>query len=148
MELFLTNADPITIVSERDRQVSIPTAPFLLREAAPADALQILRLSRLLDSINLPTEEQDLTLLLAQSTASFRSNIRRREDGVYLFVLEDLVSRNIVGTAMILAKHGTPDSPHFYLEMAEDQRYSKTLKKMFRHTYLTLRRCIDGQTEL
>ena len=148
MELSLTNTDPITIVTERDRQVSTPPAPFLLREAAPADAPQILRLSRLLDSINLPTEEQDLTSLLAQSEASFRSNIRRREDGVYLFVLEDFVSRNIVGTAMILAKHGTPDSPHFYLEMAEDQRYSKTLKKMFRHTYLTLRRCIDGPTEL
>jgi arginine N-succinyltransferase len=32
--------------------------------------------------------------------------------------------------------------------MATDQRYSKTLKKMFRHTYLILRRCLDGPTEV
>lgn len=148
MELSRTNTEPITVVAERDRHVFTPTRPFLLREAAPSDAPQLLRLSRLLDSINLPTEEQALTSLLAQSAASFRSTLERREDGMYVFVLEDLESRTIVGTAMILAKHGTPDSPHFYLEMAEDQRYSKTLKKMFRHTYLTLRRCIDGPTEL
>ena len=49
---------------------------------------------------------------------------------------------------MIIAKHGTPESPHYYLEMANDQRYSKTLKTMFRHTYLTLRRNIDGPTEV
>ena len=67
---------------------------------------------------------------------------------MYLFVLEEAATRKIVGTAMIIAKHGTPESPHYYLEMATDQRYSKTLKTMFRHTYLTLRRSIDGPTEV
>src|SRR5436190_186747 len=67
---------------------------------------------------------------------------------MYLFVLEECATGRIVGTSMIIAKHGTPESPHFYLEMAADQRYSKTLKRMFRHTYLTLRRCIDGPTEV
>lgn len=122
--------------------------PFLLREAVPADAAQILRLARLLDSINLPTGKADLATLIQQSVLSFRGKIKNRRDGVYLFVLEERASYKIAGTAMIIAKHGTPDSPHFYLEMATDQRYSKTLKKMFSHTYLTLRRCIDGPTEL
>src|SRR5215475_3773695 len=81
--------------------------PFLLREAIPTDAGQILRLSRLLDSINLPTEESDLTALIQQSTASFRGEIKDRKDGVYLFVLEEQASRSIVATAMILANHGT-----------------------------------------
>jgi len=125
-----------------------PVLSFLLREAVPADAVQILRLSRLLDSINLPTEEADLASLIAQSFISFRGKAVSREAGAYLFVLEEAKSHDIVGTSMLLAKHGTPESPHFYLEMAEDQRYSKTLKKMFRHTYLTLRRCIDGPTEV
>ena len=124
------------------------TLAFHLREAVPADVQQVLRLSRLLDSINLPTEEANLAALIDRSVASFRGRATNREDGVYLFVLEETASHTIVGTAMILAKHGTPDSPHYYLEMAEDQRYSKTLKKMFRHTYLTLRRCIDGPTEV
>jgi arginine N-succinyltransferase len=148
MELSRTNADPITIVTERNRQASAPPIPFLLREAVVTDAPRVLQLSRLLDSINLPTEEADLLALMERSSSSFQGGIQSREEGVYLFVLESLMSHDLVGAAMIIAKHGRPDSPHFYLEMAEDQRYSKTLKKMFRHTYLTLRRCIDGPTEL
>src|SRR5215813_8649497 len=117
IELLPNNADRITVVTESALQGSTLPIPFLLREAGLADAPQILRLSRLLDSINLPTEEQDLTTLIAQSAASFRGKIGRREEEAYLFVLEDVASRDLVGTAMILAKHGTPDSPHFYLEM-------------------------------
>ena len=122
--------------------------PFLIREATLADTAQILHLACLLDSINLPTDENDLVALIQRSILSFRGKITDRQDGAYLFVLEERATRHIVGTAMIVAKHGTPESPHFYLEMAADQRYSKTLKKMFRHTYLTLRRCLDGPTEV
>ncbi len=122
--------------------------PFLLREATPADASQILRLARLLASINLPTEKNDLLARIRRSALSFRGKIKDRQNGVYLFILEERATRRIAGTAMLIAKHGTPESPHFYLEMATDQRYSKTLKKMFRHTYLTLRRCLDGPTEV
>ena len=104
--------------------------PFLLREAIPADASQILCLARLLDSVNLPTEKTDLLALLQRSVLSFRGRIQERQDGVYLFVLEDRATRRIAGTAMLIAKHGTPESPHFYLEMATDQRYSKTLKQI------------------
>jgi arginine N-succinyltransferase len=122
--------------------------PFLLREAILADVPQVLRLARLLDSINLPTEEEDLVALIHRSALSFRGKIADRQEGVYLFVLEERAGQRIAGTAMIIAKHGTPESPHFYLEMATDQRYSKTLKKMFRHTYLILRRSLDGPTEV
>lgn len=128
--------------------LTTPSIPFLLREAVVTDAPRILRLARLLDSINLPTEEVELAALIERSAASFRGEVTDRAAGVYLFVLEEIGSSNVVGTAMIIAKHGTPESPHFYLEMATDQRYSKTLKQMFRHTYLTLRRCVDGPTEV
>lgn len=122
--------------------------PFLLREAVPADAAQILRLARFLGSTNLPTEEDDLVALLRQSSRSFRGQLPDWRDGIYLFVLEAPAAGRVVGTSMLIAKHGTPEAPHFYLEMATDQRYSRTLKKMFHHTYLTLRRCLDGPTEV
>ena len=67
---------------------------------------------------------------------------------MYLFVLEEAATQQIVGTSMLIAKHGTPERPHYYLEMATDERYSKTLNKMFRHDYLTLRHSMDGPTEL
>ncbi len=127
---------------------SLVPVPFLLREATPADAPQVLGLARLLDSINLPIEEDEAHALVACSGRSFRGAISTREEGRYLFVLEEQETQRLVGASMIIAKHGTPDSPHFYLEMATDQRYSKSLKQMFRHTYLTLRRNIDGPTEI
>ncbi|MGE0827200.1 MAG: arginine N-succinyltransferase [Candidatus Binatia bacterium] len=122
--------------------------PFLLREATLADVKPVLSLARLLDSINLPTDKGNLTALTRRSIHSFRGKSKRRQEGVYLFVLEESGTQQIAGTAMIIAKHGTPESPHFYLEMATDQRYSKTLKKIFHHTYLTLRRDMDGPTEV
>ena len=49
---------------------------------------------------------------------------------------------------MIIAKHGTPQTPHYYLEIDSDERYSHALRKMFRHTYLRLRHSMDGPTEI
>jgi hypothetical protein len=63
--------------------------PIFLREAVLADVPQVLRLARLLDSINLPTEEEDLVALIHRSALSFRGKIADRHEGVYLFVLED-----------------------------------------------------------
>ncbi|MGH7917338.1 MAG: arginine N-succinyltransferase, partial [Candidatus Binataceae bacterium] len=36
----------------------------------------------------------------------------------------------------------------YYLEMDSDERYSRILRKMFRHTYLRLRYSMDGPTEV
>lgn len=122
--------------------------PFRIREVAPADLVQVLRLGRLLDSINVPTGHDDLAACIQQSRRSFGGQLQDPQQGIYLFVLEEAATQQIIGTAMLIAKHGTPECPHYYLEMATDERYSKTLKKMFRHDYLTLRRSMDGPTEL
>ncbi len=142
------SAPPVPLLIPDSQPASVPALPFLLREALPEDAPQILHLARLLDSINLPSEATDLDALIARSMRSFRGSWTERRDGVYVFALEERTMKRVVGAAMIIAKHGTPESPHFYLEMATDQRYSKTLKKLFSHTYLTLRRCLDGPTEM
>lgn len=138
-----------TSISPQDSsRLSASTIPFRMREVAPADLEQVLRLGRLLDSINLPTDHEDLASFIQQSRQSFRGQLQDPREGVYLFVLEDCATHQIAGTAMLIAKHGTPECPHYYLEMATDERYSKTLKKTFRHTHLTLRHSIDGPTEL
>ena len=128
IEHALSGPDTITVATRGPIQAVAPTIPFLVREANPR-MCRILRLSRLLDSINLPTEESDLAALIGQSSASFHGKITNREEGAYLFVLEDIVSHDIVGTAMIIAKHGTPDSPHFYLEMAKDSDTPRRSRK-------------------
>ena len=121
---------------------------FILRDARPADLEPVLRLSRILDSINLPTDRSELRAALAQSHRSFAGKIQDSTEALYIIVAEDRSNGRIVGTSMIIPKHGTPESPHYFLEMVNDERYSKTLRKMFRHTYLHLRHSMDGPTEI
>ncbi|HZO82350.1 MAG TPA: arginine N-succinyltransferase [Candidatus Binataceae bacterium] len=126
-----------------------PHAPaFIIREARPADRRRLLRLARELDSINLPTDSAELAEMLERSARSFRGRIANRARAVYIFCAEERATRTIAGASMIIAKHGTPQSPHYYLEIDSDERYSARLRKMFRHTYLRLRHSMDGPTEL
>ena len=121
---------------------------FLIRAARVADHPRILKLARELDSINLPTDSAALKDALACSELSFRGRVRDRARAVYIFCAEQLETGKLTGASMIIAKHGTPQSPHFYLELDGEERYSHTLRRMFRHTFLRLRHSMDGPTEL
>lgn len=120
---------------------------FLIREARAADQRRLLRLARELDSINLPTESAEMAERLARSTKSFRGRVANRARAVYIFCAEEIATRALAGASMIIGRHGTPQSPHYYLEIDSDERYSARLRKMFRHTYLRLRHSMDGPTE-
>jgi arginine N-succinyltransferase len=128
--------------------MTAPEPAFLIRDARPRDHRQMLRLARELDSINLPTDSRELAEALERSVLSFRGRIRDRPRAVYLFCAEEIGKRRLVGSSMIIGKHGTPESPHFYFEMDSDERYSHTLRRMFRHPYLRLRYSMDGPSEL
>ncbi len=121
---------------------------FVIRDARPDDLEPLLRLSRILDSINLPTEREDMRRVIARSRRSFAGTLENRAEAVYVFVAEDRRTPRVAGGSMIIAKHGTPESPHYYLEVGSDERYSRTLHKMFRHSYLHLRHSMDGPTEV
>jgi len=121
---------------------------FFIREARPKDHRQLLALARELDSVNLPTESGKLREMLARSARSFRGRIRDRSQAVYIFCVEEIASRRIVAASMIIGKHGTPAAPHYYLELDADERYSHTLRKLFRHSFLRLRYSMDGPTEI
>lgn len=121
---------------------------FLLREARPGDKRPLLELACELDSVNLPTGSDDLGEILARSSRAFRGRVRDRSRAVYIICAEEADTARIAGASMIIAKHGTPRSPHYYLEMDTEERYSRTLRKMFRHTYLRLRYSMDGPTEV
>jgi arginine N-succinyltransferase len=121
---------------------------FILREARSNDHRQLLALARELDSINLPTDAGKLREAIAQSVRSFRSRVRDHTQALYIFCAEEIATKQIVAASMIIGKHGTPAAPHYYLEIAADERYSHTLRKSFRHPYLRLRYSMDGPTEL
>jgi arginine N-succinyltransferase len=121
---------------------------IVLRPAQVEDLRALSRLAGRLDTVNLPSDTDALAAMIRQSIRSFAGKVRRRADAVYVFVAEDPRKRRIAGASVIIAKHGTPDSPHYYLDVAEEERYSKTLRRLFRHTYLHLRRSFDGPTEV
>jgi arginine N-succinyltransferase len=121
---------------------------FLIRAARAADHPRILRLARELDSINLPTDSAALKEALSCSELSFRGRVRDRTRAVYIFCAEERATGKLTGASMIIAKHGTPQSPHFYLALDSEERYSHTLRRMFRHSFLRLRHSMDGPTEL
>ena len=121
---------------------------FLVRAGRAGDHRALLRLARELDSINLPTEAKPLQDLLDCSVRSFRGRIRDHARARYVFCVEEIATKRIVAASMIIAKHGTPEAPHYYLALDADERYSHSLRKMFRHQYLKLRYSMDGPTEV
>ena len=133
---------------KRSRNGKAGAPRFVVRDARSADLASVLRLSRILDSINLPRERSELRAALARSQRSFARKVKDSTQALYIFVAEDRSNGRLVGTSMIIPKHGTPQSPHYFLDMVSDERYSKTVRKMFRHTYLHLRHSMDGPTEI
>lgn len=121
---------------------------IVLRNARAGDHGPLLRLARILDSTSLPTDARGIRALLRRSARSFRGAIEHRDDGVYVFVAEERDTGKVVGSSLVFAKHGTPESPHYYLDVQTEERYSKTLRRMFRHTFLRLRHSMDGPSEI
>ncbi|OGP82721.1 MAG: hypothetical protein A2Y95_03595 [Deltaproteobacteria bacterium RBG_13_65_10] len=125
--------------------------PYLLREAGPEDLDAIERLAELLDTMNLPRDRRLLAALLERSVHSFRSFRARAADPaeeMYLFVLEDRATGAPIGTSLIIAKHGTLASPHFFMEIRTDDRSSKIPPRAFHHRVLRLGYSTDGPTEV
>src|SRR5215469_5018512 len=121
---------------------------YLIRPAGQQDHRRILRLARALNSTTLPTDSDELAAALDRSMKSFAGKIRQRANTVYIFCAEDLSNQRIVAASMIIGKHGTPASPHYYFEMDTDERFSKSLQRMFRHPFLRLRYSMDGPSEI
>lgn len=121
---------------------------FRVRAARGEDFDAIVELARVLDTVNLPHDPAALAELLERSEASFSGRLEPPTDRVYVFVLEAVDERRVVGASMIIGQLGTRTSPYVYFERAVDERYSKTLGLHFRHETLRIRHVYDGPTEI
>jgi arginine N-succinyltransferase len=119
-----------------------------LRDAHPADLEPLRALARLLDTVNLPDDRRALGEMLRRSQASFAGRIRDPLRRQYLFVAEDPARRRLVGTSMVIAQHGTRESPCTFFAVSEREHYSSTLDRHFRHRVLSLGYHFDGPTEV
>ena len=120
---------------------------FLIRESFEEDVDQILEVAHHLDTVNLPADRGRIERILALSARSFDASIPIAERE-YLFVLEDLTTRRAIGTSMIHAQHGTRRSPHVFLQILKEERYSESLDRYMVHECLRLAYNYDGPSEI
>jgi arginine N-succinyltransferase len=122
--------------------------PYEIRGAVSSDEDQLLEVARHLNTVNLPADRDEIRGILELSQKSFSGAVkdpRRRE---YVFVLADLEKERIVGTAMIIGQLGRRDAPYVYVDVFEEERYSATLDKHFRHVVLKIGYSYSGPTEI
>ncbi|MGV3621322.1 MAG: arginine N-succinyltransferase [Archangium sp.] len=121
---------------------------LLLRDVGRGDLSGLKRLAVTLNSVNLPNNEKVLRGLIKKSVDSFSGKIENPFEREYLFVLEDLRNKTIIGTSMIIAQHGTKDAPHIYFQVTQAEHYSASIDAHFRHKVLSIGYNYDGPTEI
>lgn len=121
---------------------------LLLRDVHKSDLPGLRRLAAVLNTMNLPDNEEALEAIIEKSVKSFAGKIKNPLDREYLFVLEDLRNEIIVGTSMIIAQHGTREAPHIFFEVSEREHYSASIDKHVRHKVLSIGYNYDGPTEI
>ena len=121
---------------------------FIIRSAREEDLEGLFQLSQQVYFINLPEDREILKEKIKLSVGSFNGEIADKHAREYIFVLENVESGEIIGSSMIIARHGSPQSPHMYLELREIKKYSETIHSGIIHNVLHLRFDEDGPTEI
>jgi arginine N-succinyltransferase len=120
---------------------------FRIRQSYREDVDQVLAVAEYLDTVNLPADRPHIEHILAQSEQSFSEELPV-VDREFLFVLEDLAKKQIIGTSIVYAQHGTKRAPHIFYRVENDERYSVTLDKHFIHPTLRIGYNYSGPTEI
>jgi arginine N-succinyltransferase len=121
---------------------------LILRPVRPEDLGDLVVLAGQLDTVNLPSDRSFLAERVERSLRSFGDQLAGDESGIYVFVLEDTEQGRCIGTSTILAKHGVPGRPYYWLEVSTEERRSGELGRRFVHTKLRLRSTENGPTEI
>jgi arginine N-succinyltransferase len=121
---------------------------YLLRDVQRADLPSLKRLAAVLNTVNLPNDEETLEQLIDISVRSFAGKVKDPFEREYLFVLENAKSEEVVGTSLVIAQHGTKEAPHTYYEVSEREHYSVSLDRHFRHKVLSIAYNYSGPTEI
>jgi arginine N-succinyltransferase len=121
---------------------------YEIRGAIPEDEDQLLDVAHHLNTVNLPDDREEIRALLDHSQRSFTGAVKDSRRREFVFVIVDRDAGRIVGTAMIVAQLGRRDAPYIYVDVFEEERYSATLDKHFRHVALKIGYSYNGPTEI
>jgi arginine N-succinyltransferase len=121
---------------------------YEIRGSMLEDEDQIHEIARHLNTVNLPDEREGVKQILDLSHKSFTGHIKDPKKRQYVFVLVDNEKKRIIGTSMIFGQLGRRDAPYIYLDVVDEERYSQTLDKHFKHTTLSIGYSYNGPTEI
>jgi len=120
---------------------------FVVREVRHDDLNHLTDLARQFNLLNLPGDKKILASKIEKSVESFAGE-RSKAESEYLFVLEDTEENLVVGSALIMGKHGTEDIPHSYFKIMKRNHYSEDLGIGFIHQVLRFQMDTDGPSEI
>ncbi len=121
---------------------------YEIRGAVPSDEEELLAVAHHLNTVNLPDDRDAIRGILEQAQKSFLSQIKDPKRREYVFVLVDRTKNKLIGTSMIIAQLGRRDAPYIYLDVIDEERYSATLDRHFKHTTLSIGYSYNGPTEI
>lgn len=120
---------------------------FIIRPVATEDLSQLVDLAKQFNLLNLPGDRKVLTEKIERSVQSFAGKLPKAKSE-YIFVVEDLEEKLIVGSSLIMAKHGTEEIPHNYFKILKKDHFSQDLGIGFIHQVLRFQIDVDGPTEI
>lgn len=120
---------------------------FRIREVQHNDLNQLVDLARQFSLLNLPADKKVIGAKIDRSVHSFSGSLPK-DQTEYLFVAEDIEEKMIVGSSLIMAKHGTEESPHSYFKVLERNHVSRDLGIGFIHKVLRFQLDSDGPSEI
>ena len=121
---------------------------FLLRSVSLDDLDDLFELSGKVIFINLPHDKDLIKRKIIKSLDTFKNPSKDLSQNYYIFVLEDLNQKKVIGVSMIHAQHGTEKEPHFFLRVANEHKFSQTINTGFVHGTLRLGLDTNGPTEI
>lgn len=120
---------------------------FVVRSVTHDDLQQLTDLAKQFNLLNLPGDKKILAEKIARSEASFAGQLPK-DKSEYIFVIEDVHEKLVVGSSLIIAKHGSEEVPHCYFKILKRDHFSQDLGLGFIHQVLRFQLDTDGPTEI
>lgn len=120
---------------------------FIVRAVSREDLQALTDLAKQFNLLNLPGDRKILKEKIDRSENSFAGELPKNK-AEYVFVIEDTEENTIVGSSLIIAKHGSEEAPHCYFKILKRDHFSQDLGIGFIHQVLRFQLDTDGPTEI
>jgi arginine N-succinyltransferase len=151
---------------------------YMIRRAKVDDATTLLKLAKMVHFINLPPDKEIITQKIVHSRNSFLKianakaapepepvpktivgigeerttieglGVSAAHADLFVFVLEDTDTGNVIGTSQTLAKMGGPGNPNFSFRLEKREFFSESLQTGSTQMVAVLREDESGPTEI